>query len=78
VSAAPRRKLGYGEAMRRSPMLTVRVFCPHFERPVSAQRNEATERLVDCDSKGECATQETRESGVTVAVFPTGCPVFRG
>ena len=64
--------------MRRSPLLTIQVMCPHFQRPVTAQRNEATDRLVDCVSKGECVTSETRESGVTVAVYPTGCPVFRG
>jgi hypothetical protein len=63
-------------AMRRSPLLTIQIFCPHFERPVQAQRNEATERLVDCTSKGECASQSTTESGVTVAVYPKGCPVF--
>jgi len=63
--------------MRRSPLLTVQVFCPHFARPVVAQRNEATERLVDCADKTQCATQETTASGVTVAIYPKECPVFR-
>lgn len=63
--------------MRRSPLLTVTVFCPHFEKPVAAQANAATERLVDCSNKDECVVRETLASGVTVAVFPKGCPVFR-
>jgi hypothetical protein len=63
--------------MRRSPLLTIQIFCPHFERPVEARRNETTERLVDCTSKAECVTEKTADSGVTVAVFPKGCPVFK-
>jgi hypothetical protein len=60
--------------MRRSPLLTIQVFCPHFEKPVVAQRNEVTERLVDCAAKEECRTVE---AGTTVVVYPRGCPVFR-
>jgi hypothetical protein len=63
--------------MRRSPLLSISIFCPHYERPVVAQRNEATEKLVDCASKRECVTETSAESGVTVAVYPAGCPVFR-
>ena len=60
--------------MRRSPLLTVQVFCPHFEKPVIARRNETTERLVDCASKEECVKLE---EGTTIAIYPRGCPVFR-
>ncbi len=63
--------------MRRSEALVVTVLCPHFERPVRATRNVATERLVDCASKTECATVNADEHGVTVTVYPQGCPVFR-
>jgi len=60
--------------MRRSPLLTVQVLCPHFERPVYAKKNETAVRLVDCASKEECATTEP---GTTIVVYPKGCPVFR-
>jgi hypothetical protein len=64
-------------AMRRSPLLTVSILCPHFGRPVTAQRNEANERLVDCSDKDACAEVTVTEGGATVTVRPTGCPVFR-
>jgi hypothetical protein len=64
-------------SMRRSELLTVTVFCPHFERPVGASRNAANDRLVDCTSKHECAREERDERGVTVIIHPVGCPVFR-
>jgi len=60
--------------MRRSPLLTVQVLCPHFERPVYARKNEAADKLVDCGSKEECAKTEP---GTTIVVYPRGCPVFR-
>jgi len=60
--------------MRRSPLLTVQVLCPHFERPVYARKNETADRLVDCASKEECATTEP---GTTIVIYPKGCPVFR-
>jgi hypothetical protein len=63
--------------MRRTSLLSVVVVCPHFQRPVRAQRNEVNERLVDCDSKGECVTRSEDERGVVVTVYPQGCPVFR-
>ena len=53
--------------MRRSPLLTIQVFCPHFERPVLAKRNEVTERLVDCASKEECVT---RPADGAVLIYP--------
>ncbi len=64
-------------AMRRSELLVVTVFCPHFERPVSASRNAVNERLVDCTSKRECVRESQDERGVVVATYPVGCPVFR-
>jgi hypothetical protein len=63
--------------MRRSEALVVTVMCPHFERPVRATQNAATERLVDCTAKTECASVTTDERGITVSVYPQGCPVFR-
>ena len=65
--------------MRRSVHLRITVLCPHYVRPVEVTRNEATERLVDCSSKNECARTEPAEGGgergVTVT-YPVGCPVF--
>jgi hypothetical protein len=68
--------------MRRSELLAVMVFCPHFERPVAASRNQATDRLVDCTAKDTCSRQESSSPdgdsrGVTITVYPQGCPVFR-
>jgi hypothetical protein len=63
--------------MRRSELLTITVFCPHFERPVGASRNTVSDRLVDCASKRECVQESVDERGVTVTVYPNGCPVFR-
>ena len=60
--------------MRRSPLLSISVYCPHFDRQVTARRNEATEKLVDCASKEDCRTVA---AGTTVVVYPHGCPVFR-
>jgi hypothetical protein len=55
----------------------VTILCPHFARPVSATRNGATDKLVDCVAKDECASVTTDERGVTVTVRPSACPVFR-
>jgi hypothetical protein len=60
--------------MRRSPLITIQVFCPHFERPVIVRRNESNEKLVDCAAKEDCSHVE---EGTTVVVYPRGCPVFR-
>jgi hypothetical protein len=60
--------------MRRSPLLAISVYCPHFDRQVAAKRNEMTEQLVDCASKEDCRTVA---AGTTVVVYPRGCPVFR-
>jgi hypothetical protein len=63
--------------MRRSSLLTVTVLCPHFERPVLASRDTQADRLVDCRAKTECVKHETGEDGVTIAIYPGECPVFR-
>ena len=52
------------------------VLCPHFQRPVEVTRNAMNERLVDCSEKEACRTVEERD-GLTVIVYPQGCPVFR-
>jgi hypothetical protein len=64
--------------VRRSPLLTVTVHCPHFDRPVQAQRNTATDRLVSCSDSAECrdpapASADGREHA---RPYPRGCPVF--
>jgi hypothetical protein len=63
--------------VRRSESLTVVVLCPHFERPIQATRQVVSERLVDCASKQECVTVSESAAGVTISVYPSGCPVFR-
>jgi hypothetical protein len=63
--------------MRRSPLLTVSILCPHFGRPVAAQRNQANDRLVDCADKEGCVSVEVTASGAQVSVRPHTCPVFR-
>jgi hypothetical protein len=63
--------------VRRSPSLVVTVLCPHFERPVRATQNAATERLVDCADKEACVEVTTDEEGTSVRVYPSACPVFR-
>jgi hypothetical protein len=63
--------------MRRSPLLTVQILCPHHGRPVAAQRNETSERLVSCAEKDSCVTVSIAASGATLEVRPSTCPVFR-
>jgi hypothetical protein len=63
--------------MRRSPLLTVTVHCPHFDRPVQAQRNTAVDRLVACSDAESCRDPNTTASGAEHArPYPHGCPVF--
>ena len=40
--------------MRRSVLLQVVVHCPHFDRAVTATRNEAIDRLVACSDSHLC------------------------
>jgi hypothetical protein len=63
--------------MRRSPLLTVTVHCPHFQRPVQAQRNAATDRLVACSDAEACRDPAaTAHGGEHARPYPHGCPVF--
>jgi len=55
--------------MRRSVALKTIVHCPHFDRPITATLNQATEKLVDCSDKDKC-----HEPGQE---YPPACPVFR-
>jgi hypothetical protein len=63
--------------MRRSPLLTVTVHCPHFDKPVQAQRNVATDRLVACSDSEACRDARAEAHGNEHArPYPHGCPVF--
>ena len=64
--------------MRRSELLRVTIHCPHFNRPVTATRNAAVDRLCDCNEKDACRTSSNgiREAGEHDRPFPHGCPVF--
>jgi hypothetical protein len=64
--------------VRRAELLKVMVFCPHFQRPVTAARNLTIDRLVSCEESDSCrdndpAPAEGREHA---RVFPCGCPVY--
>lgn len=63
--------------MRRSILLKVAVYCPHFKRPVEATRNEAIDRLVGCADSERCRDHEAAPEGTEHRrPFPAGCPVF--
>jgi hypothetical protein len=63
--------------MRRSVLLKVAVYCPHFKRSVEATRNEAIDRLVACADSGSCRDPEPPRDGTEhQRPFPAGCPVF--
>jgi hypothetical protein len=66
--------------VRRSVLLSVIVHCPHFGRPVTASRNEATDRLVACADSDKCRASSPEApaaaSGEHERPFPRGCPVF--
>ena len=63
--------------MRRSELLKVSVFCPHFARGVTALRNQAIDRLVACSESEACRDPAPPDSGAEHArPFPHGCPVF--
>ena len=63
--------------MQRSPLLTVTVHCPHFQRPVSAQHNQAIGRLVACSDSEACRDPQTQANpGEHARPYPHGCPVF--
>ncbi len=67
--------------MRRSPLLTVTVHCPHFDRPVEAQKNTAIDRLVACADSERCRDPAAPSTAASDAreparPYPHGCPVF--
>jgi hypothetical protein len=63
--------------MRRSVLLKVAVFCPHFKRPVEATRNLAIDRLVACADSESCRDPAPAEElPEHRRPFPHGCPVF--
>jgi hypothetical protein len=63
--------------VRRSELIKVLVFCPHFQRPVSAARNLTIDRLVSCDAADSCReTAPTGQGGEHARPFPHGCPVY--
>ncbi|HVZ74268.1 MAG TPA: hypothetical protein VHJ20_17935 [Polyangia bacterium] len=64
--------------MRRSILLTVAVFCPHFQRKVEATRNEAIDRLVACADSERCRDAGAPPAGPhePARPYPRGCPVF--
>jgi hypothetical protein len=63
--------------VRRSELIKVLVFCPHFQRSVSATRNQAIDRLVACDDSESCRDRAPAAPGTEHArPFPHGCPVY--
>ena len=64
--------------MRRSVLLKVAVFCPHFQRSVEATRNEAIDRLVACAESDSCRdpSPDTRDLPEHARPYPHACPVF--
>ena len=63
--------------MRRSELLKVVVFCPHFQRSVNATRNLTIDRLVACDDSDSCRDPQPAAAGDEhLRPFPHGCPVF--
>jgi len=63
--------------VRRSVLLQVAVYCPHFKRSVTATRNEATDRLVACSEAESCRdSAPPDELPENARPYPRGCPVF--
>jgi hypothetical protein len=63
--------------MRRLEVLKVAVHCPHFARTVTATKNTAIDRLVDCAEKDACRDPNPESDGREAArPYPHGCPVF--
>jgi hypothetical protein len=64
--------------VRRAELLKVMVFCPHFQRPVSAARNLTIDRLVSCEESQSCRDKDPApgEGREHTRVFPCGCPVY--
>ena len=63
--------------MRRSELIKVLVFCPHFQRSVAAARNQTIDRLVACDESNACRDPAPSATGTEhTRPFPRGCPVY--
>jgi hypothetical protein len=67
--------------VRRSILLKVAVYCPHFKRSVEATRNEAIDRLVACSDSERCRDpppppDPSDKLPEHARPFPRGCPVF--
>jgi hypothetical protein len=63
--------------VRRSILLKVAVFCPHFQRRVEATRNEVIDRLVACSDSESCRDPAPADAPPEhQRPFPRGCPVF--
>lgn len=64
--------------MRRAELLKVLVFCPHFQRPVSAARNLTIDRLVSCEEADSCRdpAPSPAQGSEHARPFPCGCPVY--
>jgi hypothetical protein len=58
--------------------LQVAVFCPHFQRSVTATRNDAIDRLVSCSNSDKCREPAPATAGPHEheRPYPRGCPVF--
>jgi hypothetical protein len=66
--------------MRRLDRVPTTTSCPHFQRPISATRNQAIAwggRLVDCAEKAACRDPSPEAAGHEHARrLPHGCPVL--
>jgi len=63
--------------VRRSELIKILVFCPHFQRSVAATRNQAIDRLVACEESEACRDPAPTAQGTEHArPFPHGCPVY--
>jgi hypothetical protein len=67
--------------VRRSELIKVLVFCPHFQRSVAAARNLSIDRLVSCEEAESCRDATPQVPGPDqghehARVFPHGCPVY--
>jgi hypothetical protein len=55
----------------------VSVFCPHFQRPVRAEKNQAIDRLVACAESDQCRQSTVSgDAGEVARPYPHGCPVY--
>jgi hypothetical protein len=65
------------EPVRRSELLKVSVFCPHFKRSVLADKNATIDRLVACAESDHCREPSLPTGTADHArPYPHGCPVY--